>query len=122
MTAAIHHFPVPAAFVAQREAEARRAEIVAAAQAVLRSAVRHDDAVLTEACTALQTWGDGTDWLQADAMLLAIRLRARRQAQDAAKAAALAKARKGTVRRALVDCAGLAVILAVACAAYLAGP
>lgn len=117
MTAAIHYFPVPAAYLAQREAEARRAEIVAAARAVLRSAARHDDAILTEACVALQTYGDATDWLQADAMLLAIRLRARRLEHEAAEA----KARKGTIRAGLVDCAGLAVIVAVAVAVYLAG-
>jgi hypothetical protein len=118
MTAQLHYFPVPAAYMAQREAEARRVEIVAAAHAVLRSAARQDDAILTEACVALQTWGDSTDWLQADAMLLAIRLRARRKAHDAAKIAA----RKDTTRAALVDCAGLAVIIAAALALYLAGP
>jgi hypothetical protein len=118
MTAAIHHFPVLAAFLAQREAEARRTDIVTAARAILRSAANHDDAILIEACTALQTWGDGTDWLQGDAMLLAIRLRARRRAADAAKATV----RKGTIRAALVDCAGLTVIIAVALAVYMAGP
>jgi len=118
MTAANHHFPVPAAYMAQREAEARRIEIVAAARGVLRSAARHDDAILNEACVALQTWGDSTDWLQADAMLLAVRRRARLRAHDAAKIAA----RKTTIRAALVDCAGLAVIIAAALAVYLAGP
>lgn len=118
MTAQVHHFPVPAACIAQREAEGRRAEIVAAARAVLRSAARHDDAILIEACTALQAWGDGTDWLQADAMLLAIRIRARRRTQDASKTAA----QKITIRAALVDCVGLAVIIATALAVYLAGP
>lgn len=78
MTAQLHRFPTSAAFVAQREAEARRQEIVATARAVLRGAARHSDAILTEACAALQTWGDATDWLQADAMLLALRQRERR--------------------------------------------
>jgi hypothetical protein len=122
MTAAIHHFPVPAAWMAQREAEARRIETIAAAREIIRGAAWQDDASLTLACETIQDHGDPTDHLQADALLLAIRLRARRRAQDAAKAAALASTRKGTIRRALVDCAGLAVILAVACAVYMAAP
>jgi hypothetical protein len=117
MTAVLHRFPTTAAFMAQREAEARRIEAITAARAVLRSAANHDDAILIEACSALQTWGDGTDWLEADAMLMAIRIRARRRAADAAKA----EATRGTIRAALVDCAGLAVIVALALAVYLVG-
>lgn len=108
MSALILRFPL-AASVPPDQPD-RQTEIVATARAVLRSAARHDDAILTEACVALQTWGDGTDWLEADAMLMAIRIRARRRAHEAAEA----EGRKGTIRRALVDVAGLAVIVAVA--------
>jgi len=99
MGAVIHRFPTPAAFVAQREAEARRVAMVAVARAVLRSAADHSDEILIEACTALMTWGDGTDWLEADAMLMAIRIRARRRAHEAAEVVA----KRGTIRRELRD-------------------
>ena len=95
MTAVLHHFPTAPAYAAQREAATRRAEIVIAARAILRSAARHDDAILTEACVALQDYGDATDHLQADAMLLAVRLRASRSARDAS---ATAKRPKPVIR------------------------
>lgn len=82
MTAAIFDFPA-----APQMFPCRRDEIVIAAHAVLRSAARHDDAILTEACVALQSWGDRMDHLEADAMLLAMRLRASRNARDAAATA-----------------------------------
>lgn len=83
----------------------RATAIVDAARAILRNAANHDDATLIEACDALNKWGDPPDWLQADAMMLAIRLRAHH----------------ATIRDALVDCAGLAVICAAALAVYLMG-
>lgn len=82
---ALCHFPTPPAYAAQLRAEACRREIVIAARAILRSAANHDDAILIEACHALQDWGDWMDHLEADAMLLALRLRAHRQRQDAKK-------------------------------------
>ncbi len=115
MTAAILHFPAPAANIPTPD---RAALIVAAARAVLRSAANHSDDILTEACDALQRWGDPTDWLEADAMLLAIRLRAHGRAHEAAEVAP----RNGLIRGALVDIAGLAVLAAFATAVYhLAG-
>lgn len=118
MTAAIHHFPAPAAFMAQREAEARAAKIVSAARAILRSPAQHDDAILIEAADALMTWGDALDWPQGYAVRRAAEARIAQRADAAAKA----KARKGTIRAALIDCAGLAVIIAAALAVYLATP
>lgn len=68
MTAAILAFPV----APQQDL---RAPIVTAARAVLRSEANHSDDILAEACEALRTWGDATDHLQADAVLLALRIR-----------------------------------------------
>ena len=70
MTALILSFPIPEDDPAKR--------IVSAARAVLRSAASHTDEILTEACTALQDYGDWMDHLEADAMLLAISLRQHR--------------------------------------------
>lgn len=66
MTTEIHHFP---------EWASRRA-IVETARTILRGAANHDEATLTEACGALKDCGDWMDHLEADAMLLALRLRA----------------------------------------------
>jgi hypothetical protein len=115
MSALILRFPLAASVPPARPD--RRAEIVVAARAVLRSAANHGDDILTEACVALQTWGDGTDWLEADCMLMTMRLRARRRAHEAAEA----DARKGTIRRELVGLAGFVVIVCAALAVYLAG-
>ena len=82
---ALCHFPTPPAYAAQLRAEACRREIVIAARAILRSAANHEGAILIEACHALQDWGDWMDHLEADAMLLALSLRAHRQRQDAKK-------------------------------------
>lgn len=87
MSAVLHLFPVSPAYAAQREADARREAFVIAARAVIRSAANHSDATLTDACEALRTWGDWIDHLEADAMLLAMRLRASRKARDAASTA-----------------------------------
>lgn len=117
MSAAIHHFPTPAAYVATLQSDARIAEVITAARAVLRSEHRHGDDILTEACVALKTWGGGSDWLEAGAMLVALRLRQRNQAVAEAQAAV----KPGTIRRWLVDAAGLTVIVAVALTVYVGG-
>lgn len=83
MTCTVHKFPASAAFTEAMKSAARREAIVIAARTILRSAARHSDADLHEACLALQTWGNCNDYLEADAMLLAMRLRARRRAHEA---------------------------------------
>ena len=107
---ALCHFQTPPAYAAQLRAEACRQEVEESAHAIIRGAAHHDDATLTDACKTLQTWGDATDWLEADAMLLALSLRAHRQRQDAARD----NAKRGTIRRALADYAGFALICAAA--------
>lgn len=54
-----------------------RDEHVRNARAVLRSAEVQTAQVLRDACLVLQAWGDATDWLEADAMILALNMRAR---------------------------------------------
>ena len=78
----LHHYRATAD---QITAADRIAEAVSAARAILRGAARHDDAALTEACRVLQTWGDQIDYLEADAMLLALRLRHKRLTDEAAE-------------------------------------
>jgi hypothetical protein len=109
MSAAILHFPAQLRAVPQPDL---RAEIVDSARAILRSPARHDDAILTEACVALQTYGDGNDWLIAEAMLMAMSNRDRRQAHDAASAEARSETHRGTIRRALAETAIFAAFAA----------
>ena len=47
---------------------------VARARAVLRSAHPQDPATLRDACRVLQAWGEPMDWMEADAMMLALSL------------------------------------------------
>ena len=56
-----------------------RGEHVANARAVLRSAEDHDTQTLSDACLVMQAWGDANDWIEADAMMLAIKLGARKR-------------------------------------------
>lgn len=66
---------------------AERLQAVKTARAVLRSPEVFSDAILRDACAALQTWGDGTDCLTADAMIFAINKRERERAHEAARLA-----------------------------------
>ena len=68
--------------------EADRAEWVAIARKALRLAEHQSDAILRDACAVLQAWGDATDYLQADAMILTLNRKERERAHEAAKAAA----------------------------------
>ena len=65
--------------------EADRAEWVAIARKALRLAEHQSDAVLRDACATLQAWGDGSDYLQADAMIFALNKRERDRAHEAAR-------------------------------------
>lgn len=58
MTCTIHRFP------AQMRADPS-ANIVTAARAVLRSPLPHRVADIRRACVTMQTFGDGTDYLEA---------------------------------------------------------
>ncbi len=57
---AVHAFPL----TPEMEARRARAEIVAAAYAILESNLPHDRATLREAAIQLMTWGDETDWTE----------------------------------------------------------
>ena len=58
---------------------------VRAARVTLRYATHHTDDQLLDACAVLQSrWGDATDYLLADQMINAIRLRERHRAHEAA--------------------------------------
>lgn len=114
MTAQIHKFRLRPEFAALLEARQNRADIVAAARAILRSPAAHSDAILHEACVALTTWGDGADWLEADAMTYAIALRQRRERHEAARlAVSRREAPTGRIRRALGVLAGAVAFAAV---------
>ncbi len=54
-----------------------RDEQVQNARAVLRHAGDFDDQIIRDACLILQAWGDANDWIEADAMMLALRLNRR---------------------------------------------
>lgn len=71
---------------AQLEAvRAERAEWVSKARATLRHPEHMPAQILRDACAVLQAWGDGTDYLEADAMIFALNRRERMQAHDAAR-------------------------------------
>ena len=91
----------------------RRTDAVLCARQIIRSSAPHDDETLRLACSTLQTFGDSLDWVDAHHVLTAIRRREKTRAEVAG--------RRGTIRSALLDCVGLAVILAAALAVYLAG-
>lgn len=65
MTAQIHAFPA---------APDRRADIVTAARAILRSPAPHDRETIREACHAMMTWGNAVDWSEAYPVLRALDL------------------------------------------------
>jgi hypothetical protein len=80
MTAQILHLP-PRMFPAPID----RDEQVDNARAVLRHAADFDDQIISDACLILQAWGDPADWLEADAMMLALRLNRRPRPVDPVK-------------------------------------
>lgn len=65
--------------------KAERAEWVSKARSTLRHPEHQPAQILRDACAVLQAWGDGTDWLEADAMIFALDKRTRMQAHDAAR-------------------------------------
>ena len=67
---------------------AERADWVRIARQVLRSPKYYTDQELRDACATLQAWGDGSDYLTADAMIFTLNRRERQRAHGAAKAAA----------------------------------
>lgn len=113
---ALCHFPTPPAYAAQLRAEACRQEVVESAYAIICGASRHTAEAVTDACKRLKSWADATYQfeadliLEADAMLLALSLRAHRQRQDAARD----DARRGAIRRELADYTGFVLICAAA--------
>lgn len=92
MTLKLRHLPgmkarcarITANAHAERDAD-DRAEWVRKARATLRHPEHMPAQILRDACAVLQAWGDGTDWLEADAMLFALNKRERMRAHDAAR-------------------------------------
>lgn len=92
MTAHVLSFPTDDAMFARLTEQQRlaniaeeRAEVVEDARAVLRGPDRHSPQVLRDACAVLQAWGDGNDYLTADAMIFALNKRERDRAHEAAR-------------------------------------
>jgi hypothetical protein len=67
---------------------AERAEWVRKARATLRHPEHMPAQILRDACAVLQAWGDGTDWLEADAMIFALDKCERIPARDAERSTA----------------------------------
>lgn len=104
------------------EAQARlaaRETAVTCARAILRSPAPHTKDTIREACHALMTWGDQWDWAEAYPVLRALDLPPVKVTPVAVTPPPYS-AGTGLIRRALVDCVGLAVIVVVAVAVYLA--
>jgi len=97
---------------------AERADWVRIARQVLRSPKYYTDQELRDACATLQAWGDGNDYLTADAMILTLNRKERQLAHEAAKAAAETPAdvfvRHGAAFRAVCVGMGIAVLVAMA--------
>jgi hypothetical protein len=89
---------------------AARETAVTFARAILRSAAPHAKDDVRLACDTLMTYGDQWDWAEAYPVLRAL------DARPVAVERPVYSQGTGTIRRALVDCAGLAVILGVAVA------
>lgn len=66
---------------------AERADWVRIARQVLRSPKYCTDQELRDACATLQAWGDGSDYLTADAMIFTLNKREREQAHAKAREA-----------------------------------
>lgn len=84
MTALVRFPNTPADFQRLTERQ-RRDNLVEDARAVLRSPEAHPDRIILDACAVLQAWGDGTDWLTADAMIFAVNRRERLANADATR-------------------------------------
>ncbi len=106
MTAALHHFPTPANFVARMAAQD---EAVALSRTILRGKERHAPDDLRLACHTLMTYGDSFDWMDGYHVL---------RAMDAPKPAPTIHARPGFLRGELATVLGLGMIVAV-CVAML---
>lgn len=79
MTAHILRLPLPEAAFARLTAIQREANIadeaISAARLVLRAPGSFDGQIIRDACAVLQTYGDGTDYLTAEAMIFALNRR-----------------------------------------------
>lgn len=69
----------------QRHEAEDRAEWVRKARATMRQPEHQPAQVLRDACAVLQAWGDGSDYLEADAMIFALNRRERMHRHDAAR-------------------------------------
>jgi hypothetical protein len=79
-----------------------RAEALRIARKALRSADRYEDQIIRDACSVLETYGDGMDYLLADQAIRALNLRERQRAHKATLEAALtAEAEEAPVKVAM---------------------
>lgn len=83
-------------------------EAVCAARAILRSELPHKVSDIRLACITMQRFGDGLDYVEARHMLQALR-----------PVKPPYSPQVSLIRAAMVDCAGLAVIAALAASVYL---
>jgi hypothetical protein len=113
---AIHAFPLTPDMQARLAA---RDTAVTHARTILRSPAPHAKDDVRLACHTLMTFGDQWDWAEAYPVLRALDAPPAVVAPVAVAPPAYS-AGTGTIRRALVDLAGLAVIVGVALAVYLA--
>lgn len=66
-----------------------RAEALHIARKALRAPDHYDDQIIRDACSVLETWGNGMDWLLADQAIHALNLRERQRAHKVALDAAM---------------------------------
>jgi hypothetical protein len=57
-----------------------KSDFVAVARHILTGPEQHSDQILRDACSVLQTWGDGSDQLLADQMIFALNRKMRMDA------------------------------------------
>lgn len=103
------HLPLTATActrLTQRQAAANRraeyADVLRIARQVLRSADTYEDQIVRDACSVLETYGNGMDYLMADEAIHELNIRQRQRAAKAAmEAARTARAEEAPVRIAM---------------------
>lgn len=113
----IHAFPLTPDMQARLTA---RETAVTCARTILRSPAPHAKEDVRLACHTMMTFGDQWDWAEAYPVLRALDAKPATVAPVSVTPPPYSEG-TGMIRRALVDCAGLAVIVGVALAVYLVG-
>ncbi|MGL6208699.1 MAG: hypothetical protein ACRC14_02575 [Paracoccaceae bacterium] len=106
MTAALHRLPITPEAADRLNRIACRKHLVEGARAALRSPALWSDDELRSRCAILERYGNAADgdYLLADQVLTAIRLRAEERARSVVQPPT-----RGRIRRELADFAGLAL-------------